>query len=219
MELRAITIARVIAFIPTEELDPLGKVNTREFMPALVEKYGFLKYPTNYEDFDESKGITLEGGRWNDTNIDKVVIYRNGLQVDTRSSTKDSEQILEESLTWAATNYGLTFNPDMIRRKVYLSELLFSSEVSLDFLNPKLKDLTAQLAESVSRQLGVSLPYETFGITFHFDPFVTKYTPANVRIERLMESPFSENKYYSIAPIHTDEHLKFLEDFEAVLKG
>lgn len=219
MELLAVRTARLITLFPTEELNPRGRAVIFDVAPALVERYNFLKHPQNFEEFDEQKGITFEGGRWNDLAIDRITIYTNGILVDTRSSTDDSEKILVDALSWAAESFGFVYKPEMIKQRLYLSELLVRSEVALNALNPKLKVLSEWLSKTVSNILGQPLNYEAVGIGFNFDPFATKHTPTSLRIERLSEATFSENKYYTTAPLPTNEHIKFLEDFEAALKG
>jgi hypothetical protein len=57
------------------------------------------------------------------------------------------------------------------------------------------------------------------GIFFGYDTTHTKPYAPIFTIERRADVPFVENKYFSTAPLPTDEHLKVLEDFEAALKG
>jgi len=219
MELLAVHLARLIVFFPTDELNPSGRRLLDNFLPAFIERYDFRKYPEKPDEFDEGKGITFELGRWQDAVINRLVLYNNGILVDTMSSTDNAEAMLKDALIWAAESFGLTYRPDMLNRKVYLSELMFRSEVPLESLNPALKGLCARLSSYMSEQENTPLAFEPVGIVFGFDTLKLKTTPAALRIERVIDTPFSEMKYFSVAPLPTAEHIKFLEDFEAALKS
>lgn len=216
MELLAVRLARLIVYFPTEELNPRGRALIPDVTSALVERYSFNNYPTKYEDFDWQKGIIFEAGRWNDISVDRLAFYSNGILVDTASSTGDSEAILIDALTWASESFDLTYKPDMLNRRVYVDELIVRCETSL---NPALDNLNKKLSESVSKMVGQQVSYETAAIALNFDVLLSKPPLAPFRIEKLVDVPYSENKYYAIAPLPTDEHIRFLEEFEAALKG
>lgn len=219
MELLAVRLARLIVYFPTEEINPRGRALIPDVTSALIERYGFNGYPQKYEDFDWQKGISFDDGRWKDISIGRLALYNNGMLVDTSSSTDNSVAFLIDALTWAAESFGLTYRPDMLNRKTYVSELIFRSETPLKNLNPALERLAAKLSESVSNIAGQEVSYDTVSLSLNFDLLLTKSPLAPFRIERLSEAQYTENKYYSIAPIPTDEHIQFLEDFEAALKS
>lgn len=219
MELLTVRLARFIAFFPTDELNPHGRRLLDNFLPAFIQRYDFRKYPEKPDEFDEEKGIRFELGRWQDVAITQLVMYTNGILVDTMSSTDDAEAMLEDAMTWASESFGLRYRPDMLNRKAYVSELLIRSEVPLEALNPALKRLCERISNTLSKREVKPVTFETLGIAFGVDPLTIKTPPANFRIERLAESPFSEMKFYCQAPLKTAEHISFLEEFEAALKS
>jgi len=219
MEILSVRLARLIVFFPTDEINPDGRRLIDDFLPAFVERYDFRKYPEKPDEFDEEKGVKFELGRWQDAVINQFVMYTNGILVDTMASTDIAEAMLKDAMTWAAESFHLRYRPDMLNRKVYVSEVLFRSEVTLDALNPALRGLCERISDYQSEQEGTKLTYEPVGIGFGFDTLKIKMAPAPLTIERLKETPFKEMKYYSQAPLPTAMHIKFLEDFEAALKG
>ena len=219
MELLAVRLARVIWFFPTDEINPRGRRLLDDFLPAFIERYDFRKYPEKPEDYDEQKGIQFELGRWQDAAITQLMMYRDGIMVDTISSTDNAEAMLEDAFVWGAESFKLQYRPDMLSRKVYVSDLLVRSEVTLELLNPALKGLWERLSKYISKREAQALTYEPTEIICGIDQLKIKMPPATFRIRRHADVPFSEMKYDSQAPLSTAEHIKFLEDFEAALKG
>lgn len=209
--------ARFIAAISTEELNPRGLVIYPSLIEGLVEKYNFDTFPSGDDELDETAGIEFENGNWNGTLINKVTIFGNGIVIDTRSSTRDSEVIFNEAMQWASESLGLTYRPSMVTSKLYVSELIVRTKAILNNLNPALQSFSENLSKSINSHTGLNAKYGLTGLIFYFDTSTTKATPPPFRIEPLSEVAYSENKYYSMAPIPTEEHLEFLEELENIL--
>jgi hypothetical protein len=220
MELLSILQARTVAYLEVDELFTRHHILGPEFTPKLAERYGFLKMPERLEDFlDGQKGIQFAFGRWEGTVINQLALYAHGIAVETAASTDVSEKILYDVLSWGADTLDFNYQQDMIKRKAYVSGLLFSTDVSLNALHPKLKGIGEKLSTSVANSLGHDFPYEVISIFFGYDTTHTKPNAPIFTIERRADVPFAESKYFSTAPLPTDEHLKVLKDFEAALKG
>src|ERR1700733_12804117 len=104
-------LARTLAYVEAHDLNPRGAIFYPEFVKAIVDRYKFQKFPTKIEDFDEAKGITFEDGKIGSKVIYNFTIYNSLLKVETRSSTDDSKQIIEEILLWAAAKFGIKYGP------------------------------------------------------------------------------------------------------------
>ena len=216
MELLAIRTARLLTFFSTAELNPRGLSLVHTVVPALVERFQFLKYPQKAEDFDDTNGVKFEGGTWNSLEAN-LVIFTNGIMVDTRSSTSDCEKMLQETLEWAQQAFGMIYRPEMLSRKAYLSELEIKCDIPLDAINPRLKDFSTKISERVHQFTGQALSFTTTAIWINFDSSFAKGPSGPFRVERLVDAPFAENRYYSSAPLPTETHLFYLEEFESIL--
>jgi len=77
------------------------------------------------------------------------------------------------------------------------------------------------LAESVTKSVtgatGENLKYELASFSISYDLLTRKHALGSFSIQRRDNTPFSENKYFSDAPLPTDLHIKLLEQFEADL--
>jgi hypothetical protein len=82
----------------------------------------------------------------------------------------------------------------------------------MSLLNPKLDDFAARIASS----LGGNPAFGFASIEFWPDQ-TQSYKPSTFSFQRRAGDPFGDNRYWSQAPLPTDEHLKLLNDFEAIL--
>jgi hypothetical protein len=214
MQLAALTLARYVVFIEPADLNPRGRVHFPDLAAALVDRFGFLKFPQKLEEFDEAKGVLFDSGRAGHITGLRFQIFNNVLVVECASSTEDAEKILEETLVWASERFGLLYKPSMIKRKAYVSQLTFYSDMHLGALNPALIKLSEKLTHRVPQFIGHTLVYQPSGIVIGYDALTTKVTTANFTIERRADTPFSDRKYFSTAPLPTQEHIAALNEFE-----
>ncbi len=219
MQLASVVLARALGYVETADLNPGGAVFFPELVQKIVERFEFQKYPQTFEETDEDKGVTFIEGRWNGVNVDKFTIFRGALIVDTSASTTDSERIMDEALTWAATECGINYRPGMIRRKQYVSDLTFYSDVKLLAVHPALLKLQKAVTDHEEKHLGQRLEYDLTHFGLDFDHTLNPLVAAPFSIQRRGNSLFSENKYFSEAALPTDVHIKLLEQLEADLSG
>jgi hypothetical protein len=217
MEITAVMLARVVAFIEVQELNPKGKAYYPDIVAALVKKFNFQVYPTKPEDFDETKGVRFAEGKFAGGTVDQVQIFTHGLILDTRLSTDISEKLLYDTLVWVKSELGLHFDERMIKRKGYGSQLTFESEMKMSKLNPVVGNISEAISSKLSATMGQAVTYEPIALLFNLDQSVTKLMPGAFSIERRAEVPFSDKKYFSNAPLETQDHIELLKAFETFL--
>ncbi|MGC2111095.1 MAG: hypothetical protein WA655_16385 [Candidatus Korobacteraceae bacterium] len=220
MRLSAVTLARVLAFVETFDLNPQGTVFFPDLVAKLVEKCGFQKFPQTLQDFDEQKGVDFLAGRWGRINIEKLTVYNNGILLDTRVSTSISEQVLSEALEWVR-QVGVVYQPQMIKRKGFLSSFSFYSDAPLLGPTTAFNKLEQSLSRIIQERTGLNLVHQPTRLDFDFDRTVAQQLPiAMFTIQRRAVTPFSENKYFTEAPLRSEEHVALIEEFERdVLEG
>jgi hypothetical protein len=217
MELAAVLSASAMAWVESNDLNPRGKVFYPDLVKAIVARYNFQKFPEKLEDFDESKGVTFTSGRLGDSVIEQVVIYTYGIVLNTRLSTQESKRLLEDALQWGCTELGLVYKPSMVRRWQYSSQITFHSKVPLMGAHSAFQRLAESVTKSVAEATGENLKYELASFFIAYDQLTRKHPLGNFSIQRRDNTPFSDNKYFSDAPLPTDDHIKFLEQFEVDL--
>lgn len=186
---------------------------------AMVERYGFIKVPTTLEEYDETKGVTFQHGKFSIKTADGVreiviesfQVYNNGLVADTRSNTDDAEQFLEDVIAWANKAYQILIPENQTITNIYLSNLEISLTTPLPSHIP-----SASLAEKeISRylnQYGIKHdPYEATGLTLHFDKTLSPNSAlTGFTLARREGVPFATGLYFSSAPLKTADHIAML---------
>jgi len=216
-----VTSARSVWLFDLGDLNPRGKDIYGDLLDWLKENYSFAKAPSSVGDVDPTtKGYKFEQGSFQAKeeifiSVD-LEIYNDGIVGNSRSSTHDTDKFLEDMLENAARDFSLVYGHDIIRTKMYTSELTVRMESVLFNLNPKLVDI----ANNVSSLCGLSIPpFEMTGFSFSTDLAISPLKPAPFILERKAGAPFSEKRYYSKAPLHTDKHEEVLAGIEHILAG
>ncbi len=221
MKLKAIGRARSIWVVYLVDLNPRGR-NLLPLISSVIEKYKFLQYPSKPEELDVSKGVKFVNGSFqkdsqNDIIID-LTIFGEFMVADTRSSTKDSDAFLDDFLTWLSSEFGFVSYQEVLRSRVYLSELWVQTNKSLSGLNPKLEAFSKRITSLIEGHSHHPVAFETAGIYFWTDPNIAN-SPGPFRLERASDVPFTENRYYSAAPLQTDIHIEMLSELENILSS
>lgn len=214
MKLSSIVVSKVIGYIEILDLSPKGTVFLPELVPQIAKRFNFQKFPQSPAEMDESKGIEFLEGKSGETVIQKFAVFSTLLVIETRSSTSDSKRILEEMLTWGAEKFGLSYTPGTIKRFAYVSDLTFYSDVAILNVSAALTNLSTKTSRALSDIWQEPISYEPINLIVGHDPTARKYAIAPFSIARRAEARFSENKYFSEAPLPTDVHIRLLEEFE-----
>jgi len=216
VRLASVVLARTLAFVEVFDLDPRGKVFLPDLVQAMVARYKFQKFPTTFEEFDISKsGIIFEDGKISGKVIQKFSIFDTLIVAETRSNTADSKEVIEEMLIWAAAKFGVNYTDESIKHNGYVSGVSFYSDVPILVASHPLEELAAKTSAAVSEIWQEPVHYESVGIAVGHDTATRKFPLAQFTLTRREATKFSENKYYSEAPLPTDLHLSLLAEYEA----
>jgi hypothetical protein len=212
LRLSAVVLARTLAYIELADLNPKGKVSLPDLINAIAERYKFKILPKWEE--REKEGFVFEEGKIGNKVIKKLSLFDALIVLETRSNTSESKQLIEELLLWGAAKFDLSYQPQSINLFGYVSAVTFYSEAPILYPSPALKAISDATSAAVSEMKKEQLRYETISITIGHDPKARRDQIASFIISRRAESKFSDNKYYSEAPLPTDLHVQLLEQYE-----
>lgn len=218
MKLAAIHVSRVSYFLDIVDLVSSGRVFLPDLVTAIAEHCEFRKFPQNFGKENETKGAVFEIGKFGNQPITKLTIFNDGVVLETNSSTDVTEETLLAMLAWAKSASGLQFEPEMVKRKVFFSQLTAYLEVTLDSVHPIFGEISKELSKSNSDLYQQPMAFRTSGITLGVNTLTAKFLPAAFSIERRIDVPDTENKYFCSAPLTTGEHIALLEKFEKALQ-
>ena len=107
----------------------------------------------------------------------------------------------------------MRFDPGMVRRKTYLSEVTFQSENRLAGLSEKFIRFAELLTLSING--GV---FDTTGIRFGTDA-ASRTGSLSFILERRQGSQLIENRHFSQARVTTEKHLELLEAWYRIMNS
>ena len=208
--------ARAIWMVDSRDLNPHG-IDISEALAAVKDRYSFQIYPKTMEDSSEygPKGLVFangsfefEGGRYT---VVKATMYPDGLVADSALSTDFSEAFLADLLNYVSTEFGLTYKPEMIHKRLFTSELIVRPDKDLSGLFSPLAVICEQLTSLTGER------FEPTGFGVSIDTVTSTARPAAFRVEREINKSFDQRRYYSSAPLSTKQHEDLLQAMEALL--
>ncbi len=200
------------------------KIIPLELISAVKQQYQFLKpdVAASNAPIDFQAGKFEYDGKV--TSIEQFVVAYVGnratsLGASTRISSDASESFLEKVIEWAAREYGLDTKEVLPRAYFSQVEFVLSKPLSEHFA--KLGEMGGAITSFVQSYGLKDCPlYEFGGFSMHFDLVENddlKPNPQPFAIERRVGSSYEERKYFSQAPLRTQDHKAILERLERLL--
>jgi hypothetical protein len=117
-----------------------------------------------------------------------------------------------------ALESGFSFpDPSKIKRG-FVSVLVVESDALLLSINPKLLPLIQYIQSKIVTLDGKPREFDFTRIAFASEDLSKPLAPVSFLFERRLELPFSSNRYYTEAPLQTQEHFELLDMLEGILK-
>lgn len=221
MKLISILLGQSIQLIKANP--PTGGIYMPDAVKALQQRYRFVQIPTTLNEFDPSKGITFNHGKFvlkkslgpKEIVIDTFQIFNNGVLVNTTSYAEDADVFLDDVIKWTVETFGSEIYPDQPIKKLYTSQV----EVMLDnqpgIYLPKSNIIGKEIVDLLNGYGHKSLPFEVSSLTMHFDITQMKIpTVGPFVLSRREGHPYSSNIFFSQAPLKTSDHLALLKKLE-----
>lgn len=217
MKLLSVNLARSIWLGNVSDFNPRGMSLYSILFPFLMNTYKFRK-PPPVGSADLIKGVVFGDGEFTVNNSDhpigiNITFYNDGIIAETGASTDLSDAFLEDVFNRFSEIFKMPHYQEVIKKMVYLSQVYVTTNKSLEVINPKLKQISQYLSDNVERG---GMDFQVSGIIVMPDQ-LDKVSPAPFRLERAVTVPFSENRYFSAAPLPTSKHLELLDKLEGIL--
>jgi hypothetical protein len=212
MKLLSVPLARTVWIFDIAEVNPRGKNVFVDLVPALVSAYRFTRFPKQGDDLKE--GMKFGAGTFENSTGDDVqvglTIYDDGFVADAFSSTRDTDEFLGHAVK-LLPEHGYAFDPSMVRKRKYLSQVVVRCSGQLASLNPKLGAFAKRIAD-----VGGGEAFRCAAIEFWPDQSrVDK--PANFSFQKRAGDNYGDDRYWSQASLPTEAHIELLGELEAIL--
>jgi hypothetical protein len=223
MTVESFNVIRASAF---RALKPwiFDKIIPLELINAVKLKYQFVKPDIGLV----TPPVDFQAGKFSHNgkvvSVEQLVIAYIGnratsLGASTRESTDASEAFLEQLIEWAAKEYKL--DAEELYPKAYFSQVEFVLSKPLSHHFAELLQIGAAITTFVKGYGLENCPlFEFGGFSMNIDAVKfedLKPMPQPFAIERRAGSTYDENKYFSQAPLRTQDHRAILEQIERLL--
>jgi hypothetical protein len=229
MRLLNVKTAKSVWLIDLQDLNPTGHKIADDLIVWIKDRYSFDRHV--FTDAPDPKGgstaqadfhgMKFIAGKFDASDPDGLIqppiivnleVYNDGFVAETFSSTRNGDKFIQDLLSSASETMGIRFDESLIRQKFYVSELHVKSDASLEMLNPRLKLFAEKLSKHVTRRG----PFQAASIGFWTDPG-RNGGHITFSLERQAGKDFTQNRYFSSAPMPTELHFEFLEELENIL--
>jgi hypothetical protein len=201
------------------------KIIPLELATVVKQRYGFIK---SSEVGLLAQPADFQAGKFTQASrtvaIEQFLVAYIGnratsLGASTRESTDASDTFLNDVVQWASIEYGLDTAEVFPRSYFSQVEFVLSKPLSRHFTE------LGEIGEAITSYVqGYGLKecpsYEFGGFSMHFDLVKNdnlKPSPQPFAIERRVGSSYDERKYFSQAPLRTQDHKAVLERLEKLL--
>ena len=185
-------------------------------MQEIKARYSFLAGPKD-EDLvaDPPKGAEFRHGKLKIRDkvvvIDRLTIFTDGIAVDTASSTDDSDLFLDDLAEWAKITLpkALVHGP-----RYYLSHIELKMSRRLEAYVPFFQPIGEKITNFLN-SYGIKVPrYEATALNLYFDQSgKTNPQPGVFYIDHRQGIPYSEDLWFSQAPLKTLDHIRLLRSW------
>jgi hypothetical protein len=231
MKLIHVKQARSVWLFDIQDLNPKGKDVWEDLVEWIKDTYTFAVAPDlekalpppNKDGIStlSPSGLTFQRGRYQareDSFIEiiSLTVYNDGIVIDTTSSTQEADQFAADLLSRASKEFVLAYEPEMIRKHLYVSILIVRADVSLNAFNPKLAVFAERISEALGNGASSTSKLQFAGLGFWSEPSDNGVHKTFSFMPQAGKT-FAEHRFYSEAPLKTEDHLRLLEELELIL--
>ncbi len=191
-----------------------GQAFQPELIHAAALRYSFLKTPTVEELL--KREIHFKVGKFQDIQIQDFDIYGDGLIASSASDTDKTLAFLQDVTDWADETYGYSTSIVAKPETYFESAIIVKSDVDLVLATTPKVEIASLVGRAFKQASSIDAKFESTGLIVDTDAlsFSGRRKPVQFSIERRVGFPFTENVFFSQAPLPTQAHLEVLRTIE-----
>lgn len=207
--------SNVVRFLSYKNADNLF---APDFVSGIQRKYGFWEAPKNIVEFNLETGAKFSTGRFENTTISTLQLYRNGIFAESHASTHSIDFFVDDLLSWAHSEFKIEYMISEPVKRRYFSSTEVKTNIDFSSKFARL-DTVSKMLSKMANDTGVEVAnYEFSGLTINAEP-----NPRNVvqtgkfSFERRQNEKYGDNIFYSEATVTSEQHMELLLELERSL--
>jgi len=216
-------MGRVGVVVPLAEVLPLSGAYLPDLARIIAERYSFASSPDFSRPLTELResGIAFQFGKFKEGttehNITKLTALADAIVVDSYS-TKVAKLFLDDLFYWGSKSGNLRA-PHRDVRYFYLSQVVVEFEKAISKMFRDFEALVESLSTTFHKTYKADHLFNISSISFDRDRTRTPDNSLNIlssfTVERQINQPYASNRFFCTAPLHTEDHIRLLEEMEA----
>ncbi len=216
MKLNNIVTSKTIRFFSASI--PSGPIYMPDLVGVLQKHFRFLQVPTKIEEYDTTRGVKFLHGVFEDTVIDSLDIFDNGVSVTTKTNTNVADKFIDQLIKLAAKEWKATITDIPNTKRGYMSDIEIVFDKDLNAAFERFAGAMKLIDKYLKKQSDGIAPFAAAGMLFHCDvSHCAHLKPGRFILDRRVGHSFDHGIYFSSAPLSTDAHLEVLEEIEKVI--
>ena len=118
-----------------------------------------------------------------------------------------SDAYLQDVLNWLGEQLGATYSASLSKKRIYRDELIVKMNLELGKAGSRFSKLSEILTSMTNKPTGI------IGLTFGSEGS----NNLSLVVERRANTPFEENRYFSVSGLQTAKHIEALVSFEQIM--
>jgi len=187
-----------------------------DVLRAIAERYSFQKFPVTFDEMAAESRI-FHMGRWKKNQIDELGIYNDGIIAAAPARTDVAAEMIDDLFDFVEQEYGFEMSSTREFR-YYESAVVIELAENITSKLAVFYNLTQSLADFQESYNLFESRFELSRFAASVDPTLQSgRSPMPFTLERRTAEPFVLNRWYSAAPLKTEDHLSVLADLERAL--
>ena len=192
-----------------------GQLYIPDALAEFQQRYGFVEAPKTLTDWNSNNGVTFQHGKFKDTAISKFSLYSDGVVAHASAPVEVVEQFVDDAVIWAEQSLQFEEISSLPSVQLFDSQVIVQCAVDFGSTLQKIEAFGRQISSLLDLYGVTAKPYKIAGIGLQNDvPDAGMYRTAKFTFERKFDKPFSQNLYFSSAPLRSKDHLELLAQLE-----
>ena len=192
-----------------------GQLYMPDMLDKIQQRYDFVESPNTLSDWNPQNGIKFKHGKFEDTAIAEFSLYRDGVIANASAPVEVIERFVDDAIKWTEQALQAKEISSLPSVKLFDSQVVVQCAIDFGSTLKKIEVLGNNISSLLARYGTPTKPYTISGIQLHNDvPDAGMYQCSKFTFERSIQTPFSQNLYFSIAPLRSKDHLDLLRLLE-----